>query len=429
MLDRNQILQLRQKYLSPSLSLSYDTPLHIVRAKGQYLYDANGKRYLDAVNNIQHVGHCHPMVVDAARKQYGILNTNTRYLDENVVSYAKDLTSYLPDDLNVCFFTNSGSESNDLALRLARNKTQSKDTIVLDGAYHGHVSSLIDISPYKHNSKGGSGPPSYVHTLPMPDPFRGKYRGQKALNGYINDLKEILLSIKKQGKQLSAFVVEPIMGCGGQVILPDEFLKRSFELVRDAGGVCIADEVQIGFGRVGTDFWGFETAYVEPDIVTMGKSMGNGHPLSVVVTTKDIAEKFNNGMEYFNSFGGNPVSCAVGKSVLEVIENKKLQENALIVGKYFLNKLNKIKSKNKKYISEVRGRGLFIGIDIIKNSNQLKPNKQLAKKIINFMRNNGILLSTDGPHDNVIKIKPPLVFNKQNVDNVCENLESFFKKI
>ena len=268
MLDRNQILQLRQKYLSPSLSLSYDTPLHIVRAKGQYLYDANGKRYLDAVNNIQHVGHCHPMVVDAARKQYGILNTNTRYLDENVVSYAKDLTSYLPDDLNVCFFTNSGSESNDLALRLARNKTQSKDTIVLDGAYHGHVSSLIDISPYKHNSKGGSGPPSYVHTLPMPDPFRGKYRGQKALNGYIDELKQILLSIKKQGKQLSAFVVEPIMGCGGQVILPDGFLKQSFELVRNAGGICIADEVQIGFGRVGTDFWGFETAHVQPDIVT-----------------------------------------------------------------------------------------------------------------------------------------------------------------
>ena len=428
MLDRNQILQLRQKYLSPSLSLSYDIPLHIVRAKGQYLYDANGKRYLDAVNNIQHVGHCHPMVVDAARKQYGILNTNTRYLDENVVSYAKDLTSYLPDDLNVCFFTNSGSESNDLALRLARNKTQSKDTIVLDGAYHGHVSSLIDISPYKHNSKGGSGPPSYVHTLPMPDPFRGKYRGQKALNGYIDDLKEILLSIKKQGKQLSAFVVEPIMGCGGQVILPDEFLKRSFELVRDAGGICIADEVQIGFGRVGTDFWGFETAYVEPDIVTMGKSMGNGHPLSVVVTTKDIAEKFNNGMEYFNSFGGNPVSCAVGKAVLRAVEEENMQQNANKIGKYLLQELKELQSEFS-LIGEVRGKGLFIGIELIKNSSNLSPASKEAEEVVNKMKRKKILLSTDGPDHNVIKIKPPMIFNRQNADELVLKLSEVLSNI
>ena len=428
MLDRNQILQLRQKYLSPSLSLSYDIPLHIVRAKGQYLYDANGKRYLDAVNNIQHVGHCHPMVVDAARKQYGILNTNTRYLDENVVSYAKDLTSYLPDDLNVCFFTNSGSESNDLALRLARNKTQSKDTIVLDGAYHGHVSSLIDISPYKHNSKGGSGPPSYVHTLPMPDPFRGKYRGQKALNGYIDDLKEILLSIKKQGKQLSAFVVEPIMGCGGQVILPDEFLKRSFELVRDAGGICIADEVQIGFGRVGTNFWGFETAYVEPDIVTMGKSMGNGHPLSVVVTTKDIAEKFNNGMEYFNSFGGNPVSCAVGKAVLRAVEEENMQQNANTIGKYLLQELKELQSEFS-LIGEERGKGLFIGIELIKNSSNLSPASKEAEEVVNKMKRKKILLSTDGPDHNVIKIKPPMIFNRQNADELVLKLSEVLSNI
>ena len=428
MLDRNQILQLRQKYLSPSLSLSYDNPLHIVRAKGQYLYDANGKRYLDAVNNIQHVGHCHPMVVDAARKQYGILNTNTRYLDENVVSYAKDLTSYLPDELNICFFTNSGSESNDLALRLARNKTQSKDTIVLDGAYHGHVSSLIDISPYKHNSKGGSGPPSYVHTLPMPDPFRGKYRGHKALNGYIDELKQILLSIKKQGKQLSAFVVEPIMGCGGQVILPDEFLKRSFELVRDAGGICIADEVQIGFGRVGTDFWGFETAYVEPDIVTMGKSMGNGHPLSVVVTTKDIAEKFNNGMEYFNSFGGNPVSCAVGKAVLRAVEEENMQQNANKIGKYLLQELKELQSEFS-LIGEVRGRGLFIGIELIKNSSNLSPASKEAEEVVNKMKRKKILLSTDGPDHNVIKIKPPMIFNRQNADELVLKLSEVLSNI
>jgi len=421
MLNRNQLLELRKKYLSPSLSLSYDKPLHIVRAKGQFLYDSKGDRYLDAVNNIQHVGHCHPKVVSAASEQYGILNTNTRYLDETVINYAKDLTNYLPNGLTTCFFTNSGSESNDLALRLARTATDSKETIVLDGAYHGHVSSLIDISPYKHNSKGGSGPPSYVHTLPMPDSYRGKYRGDEALTGYIDELKNILYSIKKNGKNISAFVVESIMGCGGQLILPDGFLERAFELVRDEGGVCIADEVQIGFGRVGSKFWGFETANVQPDIVTMGKSMGNGHPLSVVVTKKQIADKFNNGMEYFNSFGGNPVSCAVGKAVLNVIEDEKLQQNAHKVGEYLLEKLKQIQGEFP-LIGQVRGMGLFIGIELIKEKSKLIPAHAEAEKVVNEMMRKRILLSTDGPDHNVIKIKPPMVFSTENADELVLNL-------
>ena len=421
MLNRNQLLELRKKYLSPSLSLSYDKPLHIVRAKGQFLYDSKGDRYLDAVNNIQHVGHCHPKVVSAASEQYGILNTNTRYLDETVINYAKDLTNYLPNGLTTCFFTNSGSESNDLALRLARTATDSKETIVLDGAYHGHVSSLIDISPYKHNSKGGSGPPSYVHTLPMPDSYRGKYRGDEALTGYIDELKNILYSIKKNGKNISAFVVESIMGCGGQLILPDGFLERAFELVREEGGVCIADEVQIGFGRVGSKFWGFETANVQPDIVTMGKSMGNGHPLSVVVTKKQIADKFNNGMEYFNSFGGNPVSCAVGKAVLNVIEDEKLQQNAHKVGEYLLEKLKQIQGEFP-LIGQVRGMGLFIGIELIKEKSKLIPAHAEAEKVVNDMMRKRILLSTDGPDHNVIKIKPPMVFSTENADELVLNL-------
>ena len=421
MLNRNQLLEMRKKYLSPSLSLSYDKPLHIVRAKGQFLYDSKGDRYLDAVNNIQHVGHCHPKVVSAASEQYGILNTNTRYLDETVINYAKDLTNYLPNGLTTCFFTNSGSESNDLALRLARTATDSKETIVLDGAYHGHVSSLIDISPYKHNSKGGSGPPSYVHTVPMPDSYRGKYRGEEALTGYIDELKNILYSIKKNGKNISAFVVESIMGCGGQLILPDGFLERAFELVRDEGGVCIADEVQIGFGRVGSKFWGFETANVQPDIVTMGKSMGNGHPLSVVVTKKQIADKFNNGMEYFNSFGGNPVSCAVGKAVLNIIEDEKLQQNAHKVGEYLLEKLKQLQGEFP-LIGQVRGMGLFIGIELIKEKSKLIPAHAEAEKVVNEMMRKRILLSTDGPDHNVIKIKPPMVFSTENADELVLNL-------
>ena len=331
------------------------------------------------------------------------------------------MTNYLPNGLTTCFFTNSGSESNDLALRLARTATDSKETIVLDGAYHGHVSSLIDISPYKHNSKGGSGPPSYVHTLPMPDSYRGKYRGDEALTGYIDELKNILYSIKKNGKNISAFVVESIMGCGGQLILPDGFLERAFELVRDEGGVCIADEVQIGFGRVGSKFWGFETANVQPDIVTMGKSMGNGHPLSVVVTKKQIADKFNNGMEYFNSFGGNPVSCAVGKAVLNVIEDEKLQQNAHKVGEYLLEKLKQIQGEFP-LIGQVRGMGLFIGIELIKEKSKLIPAHAEAEKVVNEMMRKRILLSTDGPDHNVIKIKPPMVFSTENADELVLNL-------
>lgn len=428
MLNRNQLLELRKKYLSPSLSLSYDKPLHIVRAKGQFLYDSKGDRYLDAVNNIQHVGHCHPKVVSAASEQYGILNTNTRYLDETVISYAKDLTNYLPNGLTTCFFTNSGSESNDLALRLARTATNSKETIVLDGAYHGHVSSLIDISPYKHNSRGGSGPPSYVHTIPMPDSYRGKYRGEEALSGYIDELKNILYLIKKNGKNISAFVVESIMGCGGQLILPDRFLERAFELVRDEGGVCIADEVQIGFGRVGSKFWGFETANVQPDIVTMGKSMGNGHPLSVVVAKKQIADRFNNGMEYFNSFGGNPVSCAVGKAVLNVIEDEKLQQNAHKVGEYLLEELKRLQGEFP-LIGQVRGMGLFIGIELIKEKSKLIPAHAEAEKVVNEMMRKRILLSTDGPDHNVIKIKPPMVFSTENADELVLNLSEVLGNI
>ena len=416
MSDLNQIAAQRKKYLSPSFSLSYETPLHIVKGQAQYLYTSNGDRYLDAVNNIQHVGHCHPVVVEAAQKQYEVLNTNTRYLDATIVNYAKALISHLPKGLDVCYFTNSGSESNDLALRLARTATGSIETIVLDGAYHGHVSSLIEVSPYKHNAKGGTGPPDFVYTVPMPDAYRGKYRGNNAGKEYLNELKNILEQLKKNNKKISAFIVEPIMGCGGQLILPKNFLKEAFDLVRTTGGICIADEVQIGFGRMGTNFWGFETENVVPDIVTMGKSMGNGHPLSAVVTTKKIADLFDNGMEYFNSFGGNPVSCAVGHAVLNVIKDEELQKNALDVGIYLKERLNDLKEQFP-IIGDVRGRGLFLGVELVKNENLL-PAKTEAHSIVNQMKENNILLSIDGPDHNVIKIKPPLVFNKENADEL-----------
>jgi len=426
MLNKDSIQSLREKHLGPSFSVSYWAPLHIVRGEGQYLYDADGRRYLDAVNNIQHVGHCHPKVVEAAHKQFEKLNTNTRYLDETIVNYARDLTKKLPDGLDVCFFTNSGSEANDLALRMARHYTQSKETIVLDAAYHGNLSSLIEISPYKHDGPGGEGAPNFVRTIPLPNKYRGKYRGESAADGYVSEVGKAINNIHQKGKKVSVFIAESLMGCGGQLVLPKGFLNRSFELVRNAGGLCIADEVQIGFARVGSYFWGFETCDVIPDIVTMGKSMGNGHPLSAVVTTKEIAEAFNNGMEYFNSFGGNPVSCAAGQAVLNVIEEEGLQKNASEVGTYLFNQLNTI---DHALVGEVRGRGLFIGVELIKDHDQLTPATEEADEIVNRMKEAGILISTDGPDHNVLKIKPPLVFTRENADELVFNLTSIFNEL
>ena len=423
MQNKQSIKTLRDIHLSPSLSLSYSEPLHIVKGQGQYLYDADGNQYLDAVNNIQHVGHCHPKIVEAAISQYKELNTNTRYLDQTIVKYAQALTQKLPDGLDVCFFTNSGSESNDLALRLARHFTSSKETIVLDGAYHGNLISLIEISPYKHNGPGGQGAPDYVHTVPMPDSFRGKYRGTDAGSAYAQEVKYILDRIHSNGKRISAFIAEPLMGCGGQLIPPDGFFIDTFQLVRNAGGLCIADEIQIGFGRMGEHYWGFETQGLIPDIVTLGKSMGNGHPLSAVVTTREIADRFNNGMEYFNSFGGNPVSCAVGQAVLTVIEEEKLQHNALEVGDTLMRLLTKLK-QNHSIIGDVRGNGLFLGIELIKDHKTLKPAATEADQIVNKMKEKGILLSTDGPDHNVIKIKPPMVFTKDNAFFLVETLDN-----
>ena len=421
MLNHNEILDLRSKHLGPSLSIAYDEPLHIVRGAGQYLFDAKGNRYLDCVNNIQHVGHCHPKVVEAAQSQYETLNTNTRYLDETIVSYAKNITSTLPAGLEVCFFTNSGSEANDLALRMARECSKSKETILLDGAYHGNLSSLIEISPYKHNGPGGNGAPDHVHVIPMPDSFRGKYRGEDCGDRYIDEVITAVNNIQDNDKKVSAFISEALMGCGGQLILPEGFLQKAFELVKKDGGLCIADEIQIGFGRMGSHFWGFESESVVPDIVTMGKSMGNGHPLSAVVTTKEIADKFNNGMEYFNSFGGNSVSCAVGQAVLDVIKDESLQDHALKVGDYLLEQLQQLK-QHHDIIGDVRGRGLFIGIELNRDED-LTPADTEAHNIINRMKEKGVLLSTDGPDHNVIKIKPPIVFNIENAEELVKKLD------
>jgi 4-aminobutyrate aminotransferase-like enzyme/Ser/Thr protein kinase RdoA (MazF antagonist) len=418
------IFTLRQQLTGKNLSISYKKPLNIVRGFRQYLYDECGQAYLDAVNNVAHVGHCHPRVVKAAQQQMAVLNTNTRYLHENLVKYAQRLCATLPEPLSVCFFVCSGSEANELALRLARAHTEHTDVIVVDGAYHGNTTSLIEISPYKFDGTGGSGAPPHVHKVIMPDVYRGPYKANDPQAGgkYARHVQQTIEKLQQQNRHVAAFFCEPLLGCAGQIVLPSNYLKEAYRYVRAADGVCVADEVQIGFGRVGTHFWGFETQDVVPDIVTLGKPIGNGHPLAAVVTTLEIAASFANGMEYFNSFGGNPVSCAVGLAVLDVIEDERLQENALNVGAHMLAGLEGLMKKHR-LIGDVRGMGLFIGVELVLDRETLAPAADQAAYIVERMKEHGILLSTDGPLHNVLKIKPPMVFSEADADFLVGTLD------
>jgi 4-aminobutyrate aminotransferase-like enzyme len=407
----------RSRNFGRNLSISYRKPLHIVRGCMQYLYDDAGHAYLDAVNNVPHVGHCHPRVVRAAQQQIGVLNTNTRYLHENIVRYAERLCATLPEPLRVCYFVCSGSEANDLALRLARTHTRRQDVIVVDGAYHGNLTSLIEISPYKFDGPGGAGAPPHIHKVPTPDPYRGRYRAgvQNAGSLYAGHVRQAIEAMQLNGKGPAAFIAESALSCAGQIFLPEGYLGEAYRHVREAEGVCIADEVQVGFGRVGSHFWAFETQGVVPDIVTMGKPIGNGHPLAAVVTTPEIAASFANGMEYFNTYGGNPVSCAVGLAVLDVLESEGLQARAAGIGFHLKRGLSQLKDQYP-LIGDVRGEGLFLGIELVLDRETLEPAPQHAAYVAERMKDLGILISTDGPLHNVLKIKPPLVFSAENAD-------------
>lgn len=394
---KEETLAERRRLLGRNLSVAYRNPVKIVRGQMQYLFDDEGRRYLDAYNNVAHVGHCHPRVVAAASEQMRTLNTNTRYLHDLIVRYAEQLTATLPEPLRVCYFVNSGSEANELALRLARAHTKAQDLIVLEHAYHGNTTTLIDISPYKHDGPGGSGPPAWVHKAPLND-------SQK--------VSDAVARLKTEGKKLCGFIAESMPSVAGQIVLPTDYLKESYETIRDAGGVCIADEVQTGYGRIGTHFWAFEHYGVVPDIVALGKPIGNGHPIGAVITTPEIADSFDNGMEFFSTFGGNTVSCAIGLAVLQVVQEEKLQQHALAVGDHLLAGLRELQ-RTHELIADVRGSGLFIGVELVKDG---KPATREAEDIVNHMRNEGILLGTDGPDHNVIKIRPPMPFSHADAD-------------
>lgn len=402
----------RQVVMSRALSLNFKEPIEIVSGKGAYLYDRAGRPFLDLVNNVAHVGHSHPRVVAAGQKQMATLNTNTRYLNQNAIEYARALASTFPDPLNVVFFVNSGSEANDLALRLARAHTKAKGMIVLDHAYHGHITSIIEISPYKFAGRGGEGRPDYVRVVPTPDSYKGIHRGPEAGAKYAAEFASALADLNQP---LCAFISESIISTAGQITLAPGFLPTAYEQARAAGGVCIADEVQIGMGRVGEHFWGFELHGVVPDIVTIGKPIGNGHPLAAVVTTPEIAQSFLTGMEYFNTFGGNPVSAAIGQAVLDVVADQALQANALKMGNYLMDSVRLLAPKIP-VIGDVRGSGLFIGVELVLDQATQEPATQLTANLIEYAKQQGVFLSSDGPANNVLKIKPPMVITKDDVD-------------
>src|SRR5215213_4558770 len=395
------LMEKRRRLLGRNLSIAYEKPLHIVRGAMQYLYDDEGRRYLDAYNNVAHVGHCHPKVVAAGQRQMEQLNTNTRYLSDLILEYAEKVTATLPEPLNVCYFVNSGSEANELALRLARAHTRARDLIVLEHAYHGNTTTLIDISPYKHDGPGGEGPPPWVHKAPLPASHEDAQ--------HVADIAHQLTST------LCGFIAESMPSVAGQIVFPNGYLTRVYEAVRAAGGVCIADEVQTGYGRIGTHFWAFQKYGVIPDIVVLGKPIGNGHPIGAVITTRAIAESFDNGMEFFSTFGGNNVSCAIGLKVLEVVQEEKLQAHALQVGERLLTGLRELHQRHE-VIRDIRGSGFFLGVELAHE----------AGSVVNQMRERGILMRTEGPRHNVLKIRPPMPFSTENADSVIEMLDDVF---
>lgn len=427
---KDALLKIRQEKLIRNLSISYKTPMKMVRGEGVFLYDDRGRAYLDCYNNVAHLGHANPEIVAVLARQAGILNTNTRYLHDNIIAYAERLTGTLPKNLTVAAFVCSGSEANDLALRMARNHTNAQGVVALDWAYHGHATSLIEVSPYKYKRKGGKGRPATTGEAMLPDAYRAPADWPKAeiAQRYAASVTAAVAQLAAGGHKAAAFIAESLPSSAGQIVLPEGYLPAAYAAARAAGAVVIADEVQIGFGRIGSHMWAFEAEGATPDIVTMGKPIGNAHPMAALVTTREIADSFYNGMEYFNTFGGNPVSCAVGLKVLEILERDQLRANAQRLGNALLAGMKKLMEKHPR-IGDVRGRGLMLGIELVEDRQSKVPATAYAGRIVEKCRQLGVLLGTDGPHDNVIKMRPAMVFTDAHADLLMQILETAFAEV
>ena len=417
--DNTAMIERRCKLLGSAYNLFYRDPLHLVRGEGVWLYDADGKKYLDMYNNVPHVGHCHPHVVAAITKQISRLNTHTRYLHENVLDYAERLTGKFPDALDTAMLSCTGSEANELALRIARTFTGGTGLIVTNFAYHGNTRAIFEIST---SDIPREELPEYVVTVPVPDGYRGPHRGDDAGDRYADYLNAALETLQSRDIKPAAFVIDTIISSGGVVRPPPGYLAKAAEIIRAAGGLFVADEVQPGFARTGEHFWGFEADNFVPDIVTMGKPMGNGHPLAATVTRRDMVEEFAEKGRYFNTFGGNPVSCAAGLAVLDVIEQEGLQENALSVGQYLTAGLNELAGRHE-CIGDVRGNGFFKAVELVEDRDTRMPAARLTATVVNDLKERGVLTGSIGPDANILKLRCPMVFTREHADYLFSILD------
>jgi 4-aminobutyrate aminotransferase-like enzyme len=409
----------RDRLLGPAYRLFYDDPIHLVKGDGVWLYDVDGRKYLDMYNNVPHVGHCHPHVVDAVSRQMGLLNTHTRYLHDNIVEYAERLTGKLATELDTVMFCCTGSEANELALRIARSVTGGTGIIVTDSAYHGNTKAIFEIST---EDIPAAEVPDFVVTVPSPDTYRGIYRDDDAGARYAAHVSDAVAALEERGLKPAAMMIDTIVSSGGVVAPPPGYLKQAAKIVRNAGGLFIADEVQPGFGRTGTNFWGFEVDDFVPDIATMGKPMGNGHPLAAVVTRRELVTGFTRTAHYFNTFGGNPVSSAAGLAVLDVLEKEDLQQNALKIGQHIVDGLWKLANKHE-CVGDVRGTGLFLAVELVSDRAERTPDAATTKRLVNDLRNRGVLTGSIGPDDNIIKLRPPMVLTADDADFLLATLD------
>jgi 4-aminobutyrate aminotransferase-like enzyme len=414
------LLARRTQLLGSAYRLFYDPPLHIVSGDGVWLTDADGKRYLDVYNNVPHVGHCHPHVAEAVSRQLQTLNTHTRYLHEAVLDYAEQLVAHFPAGLDTVMFTCTGTEANELALRLAHAATGNTGLIATDFAYHGTSRAMSQITtcytPPEH--RGG-----HVATIPPPDMYRGPYaRDPDPAAAFAAHAHEAIAALARNGRLPAALIVDTAFANEGLCAAPPGYLERTVAAVREAGGLFLADEVQPGFGRLGSHFWGYERHGVTPDIVTLGKPMGNGYPVAAVVTSKAVVDAFSEDAHYFNTYAGTPVAAAAARAVLEVMEKENLQRNALKTGNYLIARLLEMAEDNAM-IGDVRGSGLFIGIELVLDRESREPAVAETANTVNLLRERGVLLHSTGVHDNVLKIRPPLAFRKRHADLLLERLD------
>ncbi|WP_319453747.1 MULTISPECIES: aminotransferase class III-fold pyridoxal phosphate-dependent enzyme [unclassified Mycobacterium] len=429
-LSVDQVVAIRRHRLASSQRAYYRAPMNLQRGRDVWLYDENGLAYLDSLNNVTHVGHANPRVAEAARRQTNKLNTNSRFIYEGIATYAEKLVATLPDPLEVVFLVCSGSEANDLAIRIARQVTGRSDIAIIDGAYHGNTGVVTGLSPNRYKGPGGAGAPATTHETMIPDRYRGPYGYDDPQAGfkYGAEAARVIAAMVGSGTPPAAFLAESLMGSAGNIVFGDGYLATAFAAARKAGALCISDEVQVGVGRMGDVFWGFELGGVVPDIVTMGKPLGNGHPLAAVVTTRDVADAFDTGMKYFNTFGGNPVSCAIGSTVLDIVVGDGLQRHANEVGRYFADALRQVQRRHP-LIGDVRAQGLYLGVELVRDRATKEPAGAEAFEVTELMKEQGVIVFPNGVHDNVLKIKPPMTFQNGHADLYCDALDRVLSRL